>query len=60
LKHIKRFVCSFPTSSRVNPTYFNFMTVIAADTHSKANSAGSHFCKVGELASYGHRVAKGE
>jgi hypothetical protein len=60
LKHIKRFVCSFPASSGVNPTYFDFVAVVTADTHTKANSTGSHFCKVGELASYGHWVSKGE
>jgi hypothetical protein len=60
LKHIKRFVCSFPTSTRVNPTYFNFVTVVTTDSHPEANSTWSHFCEVGELASYGHWVSKGE
>jgi|TARA_B100001105_G_scaffold115531_1_gene92511 hypothetical protein len=60
LKNIEGFVCSFSAGSGVNPAYFDFVAVIAAYTDTEANATGSHFCKVGELASYGYWVSKGE
>tara|TARA_B100001167_G_C16756127_1_gene298807 strand:- start:790 stop:984 length:195 start_codon:yes stop_codon:yes gene_type:complete len=60
LENIEGFVGSFSTGSGINPAYFDFMAVIAAYTDTEANPTRSHLREVGELASYGYWVSKGE